>query len=86
MKIHIQIKPNASKDELVQLENQLVAKISAPPIDGKANKRLIRFLSKELKIRTSDIKLLKGESSRFKTLDINITQEDWNKKIATYLS
>ncbi len=75
-RFHVQVQPNAKKDEIVHLEgNSLKVKISAQPVKGKANKSLIEFLSKVFKIRKSAINIEKGLTSKKKTILIEgITQ------------
>ena len=45
------------------------------PEKGKANKELIKFLSKELDIAKSDIEIVSGESNHLKRLKINSTSQ-----------
>jgi len=70
-KITVKITPRASKNEIVgELAGMLKIKLKAPPVDGEANKELIKFLSKEWKIPKSKIKIVKGLTSRTKTIII----------------
>ncbi len=72
LKLFVYIQPNASKNEICGLfEDRIKIKIKSPPIDGKANKELISYLSKLLKIPKSNFNLLKGELGRKKTIEIN---------------
>jgi len=70
------ITPNAKKSEIAgeQLDifgnKVLKIKIAAPPIEGKANKELIDFLAKHFKVSKSQIKILRGETSREKLIEI----------------
>lgn len=64
----VRIIPNSSKNELVFEDTFLKIKITAQPIEGKANKALIEFLSKQLKISKSNIEIIKGETSKEKTV------------------
>ena len=64
----VRIVPNSSKNEIVKTENGMKIKITAQPVDGKANKALIEFLSKKLKIPKSAIEIVRGETSKEKTL------------------
>lgn len=65
--VELHIQPQARKNEIIGLYNdKLKVKISAPPIDGKANQFLIEFLAEVLNVSKSSIRLLKGESSRQK--------------------
>ena len=63
------ITPKSSKNQILSIINdELKIKIAAPPEKGKANKELIRFLSRNLKIQKDSISITKGETSRHKTL------------------
>ena len=71
---NIKISPNAKKNEIIKSDTEVKIKITAQPIDGKANKALIEYLSKEFKIPKTSIQIIKGETSKektvlFKTLD-----------------
>ena len=66
--VRIKIIPNASKNELVWENEALKVKITAQPIENKANKALIEFFAKKLKIAKSNIQILKGELNKEKTL------------------
>lgn len=48
----------------------LLIKLQAPPLEGKANTELIRFLAKSLGCSKSEITLLRGDTSRQKSLEI----------------
>jgi uncharacterized protein (TIGR00251 family) len=48
----------------------LRVKIAAPPIEGKANTALRDFLAKLLGLSKSQVKLEKGDTSRFKTFEV----------------
>lgn len=45
-------------------------KIAAPPVEGKANRELIVFLSEVLGIRKSDITIEKGKTSKRKVIRV----------------
>ncbi len=66
--INIKISPNSSKNEILNDGEIHKIKITSPPIDGKANKALIEYLSKSFKIPKTSIKILKGETSKEKTI------------------
>lgn len=68
IKISFKISPNAKKNEIIKENDGVKIKITAQPIDGKANKALIEFLSKNFKIPKTSIKILKGETSKEKTV------------------
>lgn len=75
--VRLKIIPNSSRNEVIIDDDNLKIKITAQPIENKANKALIEFLSKKLRIAKSNIKIIKGETSKEKTLLINGIDEDF---------
>jgi uncharacterized protein (TIGR00251 family) len=72
LKVYLQ--PKSSKNEVVgPYRDGIKVKVTAPPIDGKANEALIRFLAKKFGIPPSCIEIIKGLHSREKTLRISAT-------------
>lgn len=66
--ITFRIIPNSSKNDII-IENGFVkVKITAPPVENKANKALLEFLSKKFKIPKTNIQILKGLTSKDKTI------------------
>jgi uncharacterized protein (TIGR00251 family) len=71
--IHIAIKalPGASKTEFAGVQEQrLRVRIASAPEDGKANAELIAFLAKNLGCPKKEVRLLRGEKSRIKTIAV----------------
>jgi uncharacterized protein (TIGR00251 family) len=67
----VRVQPRASRDEIVGIQgNHLKIRITAPPVDGKANAHLIQFLAQEFGVPKSRITLIGGESGREKRLQI----------------
>jgi len=74
--LYVQIQPKSSKDEVVGiLGENLKIKVTAPPIDGKANEHLCRFIAKVFNVSKSQVSILKGETSKIKTLLIKQPQQ-----------
>jgi len=69
--LHCQFQPKAASDEIVGLLGErLKIRITAPPVDGKANAHIIKWFSKLFKVPKSDIEIVRGELGREKTLRI----------------
>lgn len=69
--LHCHIQPNASCNEITGLHGDaLKIRLQAPPVDGKANRELVSFLSKVFGVPKSQIELLKGQSNRRKTVSV----------------
>lgn len=66
--ISFKISPNASRNEIIRAEDGVKIKITAQPIDNKANKALVEFISKQFKIPKTSIEIVKGQTSKEKTL------------------
>ncbi len=66
--VNIKIVPNSSKNDIVLEDEFVKVKITAQPVEGKANKALIEFLSKKFKIPKTSIEIVKGETNKEKTL------------------
>ncbi len=74
LKIYLQ--PKASKNEIVgPYRDGIKVRITAPPVEGKANDALVQFLAKVLKISGSRIEIVRGHHSREKTLKISGMEE-----------
>lgn len=74
--VNIKISPNSKKNEIINEGDFTKIKITAQPIDGKANKALIEFLSRNFKIPKTSIKILKGETSKEKTILFETQDEE----------
>lgn len=71
MRLFVRVVPRASRSEVVGKDGQgYRIRIAAPPIEGEANHALIQFLASQLNIAPTSIKLLKGQGSKYKVLDI----------------
>jgi uncharacterized protein (TIGR00251 family) len=75
--------PRAAKNEIQGVYDEaLKIRLITPPVDGKANQALIRFLSKALHLSKSQIRILRGETSRNKILRITgISKEELTRII-----
>ena len=70
--IKVYLQPKSSKNEVAgPYRDGIKVKVTAPPVEGKANEALIRFLAKEYGIPPSCIEIIKGLHSREKTLKIS---------------
>jgi uncharacterized protein (TIGR00251 family) len=71
-RILLRVSPNAPKSEVVGFsEGILRVKIAAPPIKGKANRELVAFLSRLLGVSQSSLSIVRGHTSRTKTLSVS---------------
>ncbi len=77
MKLALKVTPGARKNEVLgweedypQVGRVLKLRIAAPPIEGKANKEIERFLAKSLGLPASAVSLLHGSTGRIKLVSL----------------
>ena len=69
--LRVQVQTRASKDEVVGPHGDLLkVRITAAPVAGAANKHLLKFLAKKLKIPQGQLSLKSGATSRAKSIAI----------------
>jgi len=68
--LHIQ--PGAKKTEFAgQHGDALKIRLAAPPVDGKANEALVKFIAETLGIARSEVSIKSGHTSRRKVVEID---------------
>ncbi|MEW6111162.1 MAG: DUF167 domain-containing protein [Thermodesulfobacteriota bacterium] len=67
--IKVRVTPRSAKNVITgEKSDSLCIRLTSPPVEGKANQDLVKFLAKELRIAPSSISVLRGSTSRDKTL------------------
>uniref|UniRef100_A0A673G2M1 UPF0235 protein C15orf40 homolog n=1 Tax=Sinocyclocheilus rhinocerous TaxID=307959 RepID=A0A673G2M1_9TELE len=87
--IAIHAKPGAKQNAVTDVSEEAVGvAIAAPPTDGEANAELLRYLSKVLELKKSEVSLDKGSKSREKVIRVTaaVSQEEILKKLRTEAS
>jgi uncharacterized protein (TIGR00251 family) len=66
--------PKSERNAIVGVRNgELVVRIQAPALKGRANKELVKFLAKMLAVPRPEIRILSGETSRHKLLGLPLS-------------
>lgn len=69
--INVTVVPKSSRDAIVGiLGDSVKVAVTAPPVDGKANAYVCKFLAGEFKTAKSNVSIIKGETSKHKTIEI----------------
>lgn len=69
--IRVKVIPRSSRTEILGKENDVYrVKISDPPVEGKANKALVKLLSEYLGVPRGDVEIVSGKTGRLKTVRI----------------
>jgi uncharacterized protein (TIGR00251 family) len=70
--VRVKISPRSSSNQVLGKEEGVFKiKLTAPPVEGKANKGLKQFLAKRLGLSKRDVQLISGERSRLKSFVIH---------------
>ena len=68
----VRVQPRASKDEIAgEMEGALKVRLQAPAVEDRANEALVEFLARLLKRPKAAVRILSGERSRTKRVEIN---------------
>ncbi|HNT43811.1 MAG TPA: DUF167 domain-containing protein [Syntrophorhabdaceae bacterium] len=76
MNVEIRVIPNAKKRAIARTPAGITVRLTALPLEGKANDELIRYLSDVLKVKRSAIRILKGQRDRHKVLELPIDEKE----------
>lgn len=85
--IDIQVVPNAAKTQVDGLYGEqdpiaLKVRLNAPPVDGKANEALLKWLAGQLGIPRKSLEVVRGQTSRRKQLRLSAeaaARADWHQ-------
>lgn len=67
----VRVQPRASKDEIAgEIGGALKVRLQAPAVEGRANEALIELLAQLLKTPKSAVRILSGDRSRTKRIEI----------------
>ncbi len=78
MRLSVRAQPRASRSELAgEHDGALKVRLAAPPVEGEANRELVRFLAKLLGVARSRVTVVAGETGRSKVVEVEgLTAED----------
>jgi uncharacterized protein len=75
--LKVAVVPRASRNQVAGLKGDaLKIKLTAPPVEGAANKACLQFLAKALGLPKSSLAIISGESSRTKRIFIRLNPQD----------
>lgn len=77
--LSLYIQPGAKMTQFTGLHGDaLRISLAAPPLEGKANKALIKFLADRFQVALGNVRIKRGERSRFKLVEIEQSTIDPN--------
>jgi hypothetical protein len=70
--LNIRVQPRAKRDEVVgERDGAIVIRLTAPPVDGKANAALTAFIAKAAGVPRSRVEIVRGATSRDKVIRVS---------------
>jgi hypothetical protein len=83
IRLKIRLTPKSSKEAIEGLHGDaLKVKVKAPPVDGKANKALVKCLARRLGVTTAEIEITSGLTSRNKVVLVHgLSPEEMAKRL-----
>ena len=81
------LQPRSARNEIRGMKGDaLKVRVTSPPTEGRANKALCDFLSQKFGVPKSQVEIVKGLTSRTKTIRIDgVTLDDVRQKVEIYL-
>ena len=72
LRLRLKVQPRARRDEVVgpTPEGFLKVRLTAPPVEGQANRRLLQFLAQVLRLSPRQLELISGEKSHRKVVRV----------------
>lgn len=71
MRLAFHVTPNARKTEIVGVTGDaLKIKLQAPPVDGKANDALVKYVADRLRVSRSSVQITHGQTNRRKLIEV----------------
>jgi len=87
MKLKLHVIPNSSQNQICGWHGDaLKIKIAAPPVDGKANKEIVRLLALCFNVSNKDVTILHGDNGKIKLVEIKIDLIIGEQILKSYLN
>lgn len=71
MRLNIKVIPNAKQNKVLEEEGRLKVYLTAPAVEGKANKALVEFLADHFNVKKNRVRIVRGEKGREKVVEIS---------------
>lgn len=69
--VRIRVQPRARRDEIVgERGDVLVVRVTAPPVDGRANEAVCKLVARALDVPPRDVDVIRGHTAREKVVEV----------------
>ena len=70
--LNVRVQPRAARDGFAEtLGDRIKLRITAAPVDGKANTHLIAFIARTFKVAKANVSIISGETGRNKRIKVH---------------
>ena len=90
VRLAVRVTPRARRDGLAGIVEDadgrpaLAVRLAAPPVDGSANKALVAFVARALGVPRSAVRIVSGEASRLKIVEVTgVTLDQVTRRLET---
>ena len=86
MLISVRVSPGAARDEITGFkEGVWQVRVKAPPVGGKANRALLGLLGQALGLAPGSLVIVKGQTSRHKTVAVNgLGEQEVRQRLSSF--
>ena len=84
-RLAVRLSPRASRSEITGFEgDELRVRVTAPPVDGRANEALTGLLARRLWLARGDVRIVGGHASRLKVVAIDgLVEAEVRRRLAS---
>jgi uncharacterized protein len=76
-RLALRVQPRSRRNEIAgERAGALLVRVTAPPVDGKANEAVRRLVAKQLGVPVGRVAVIRGESSRDKLVEVDGIDDD----------
>lgn len=75
-RLPIVVQPRASRTSVSWEDGVIRVRVTAPPVEGRANAAVIEALAEALGVRRSEVRIVSGERSRRKQVELPLGEEE----------
>lgn len=71
-RIHLHVAPRASRTKVAGLhDGRIKLTVAAPPVEGRANEEIVKFLARALRVGRTAVRLVSGDSGKRKVVEVD---------------
>ena len=83
MRLRLRVQPGAKRTALLlrMPGGEWKVAVAAPPVDGRANEALLRFVARALGVKTNAVRLAHGAGGRDKVVEVDLAADELARRL-----